>query len=244
MKKIKLYIYPAARPHNQDSDIYRDLVPLSADGIKKHCEVVSPEKAEYFYMGQTGDHQPMLKESDFKYFKDKLEKHIVDIEGDWWEREIPIWVRNAILTINGAKPQYKGLKMFVRPTFSRLLVRIKSHTPFHKTEFDRSLGFVGQPDPDMVRYKMLEACVPLKSRLKIRDKWLAKAHPDSIEAQEYLACMTQSTFALCPSGHGVDSARFFEACYFGAVPIVISSLIAVPFEDVYRSRSILRLTVR
>ena len=34
--------------------------------------------------------------------------------------------------------------------------------------------------------------------------------------------MLQNTFALCPSGTGVDSVRFFEACFFSRIPVVIS----------------------
>lgn len=235
--KLKLYIYPAARFHIHDKDIYRGLVPLSADGIKEHCEIVTPEQADYFYMGQFSDNQPLPNEQDFPYFWDKPERHIADIEGDWYCREVPMWLRKAILTINGAKAEYNGLNMFVRPTFSRLLVNIKDYGRcFHSSILkpNRTLFFRGQSDPELIRHKMAEACKPLPSDITITDKWLAKIPPFSNDGMAFREGLLKYSFALCPAGHGVDSARFFEACYFGAIPIVISSLCEVPFEYAYR----------
>ena len=53
MNKIKLYVYPNAREHvHDDTEIYFNTVPLSKKGIEDYCELVSPEEADYFYMGQ------------------------------------------------------------------------------------------------------------------------------------------------------------------------------------------------
>ena len=56
--KIKLYIYPQARGHVHDDPYahhvngvsqYINTVPLSKQGVEDHFQLVSPDKAEYFY---------------------------------------------------------------------------------------------------------------------------------------------------------------------------------------------------
>ena len=40
-------------------DKYYNLVPLSTKGIEDHCEIVSFEEAEYYYMGQVSCGLPL-----------------------------------------------------------------------------------------------------------------------------------------------------------------------------------------
>jgi len=46
---------------------------------------------------------------------------------------------------------------------------------------------------------------------------------DRLSPKDYSALMQQYQFVLCPRGNGVDTHRFWEALYRGAVPIVIES---------------------
>ncbi len=161
-EKIKLYIYPHAKQHTHDkTDLYYNTVPLSKKGIQDHFVLSPPEKADYFYMGQLSDDIVINKEK-FEFFEGKEERHICDIEGDWFQKKIPQWLEESILTINSVKKEYveKNIKMFIRPTFSHLFMEIIKNNLELKFNFNdnRSFGFKGLPDPLHVREKMWAAC--------------------------------------------------------------------------------------
>ena len=84
MSKIKLYVYPNAKPHVHDADeTYYNTIPLSKEGIANHCVMTNPEDADYFYMGQlANDRWNEFKPSNFKHFFGNENKHICDIEGE------------------------------------------------------------------------------------------------------------------------------------------------------------------
>jgi len=240
--KIKLYIYPHATKHVHDDpnahhvngvSQYINTVPLSQKGITEHFEIVSPDQAEYFYMGQFPDYTPIPEPETFTYFKGNEHKHICDIEGDWRGRTLPEWLKNSILTINGARKEYEGIKMFVRPTFSFLLVDIAKHWPKTSISFNSNLkfGFKGTPDPHGVRIKMKEAFdnSGLEGIVTLNSTWMAQNLPSDDNTISYIQLLLNNTFSLCPMGAGFDSIRFFESCFFARIPVVISSIF-VPYE--------------
>lgn len=236
MDKIKLYVYPHASDHIHDHDApYVNVIPLSKQGILNHCELVSPEEADYFYMGQFTEFAPNTPDS-FVYFKGNEHKHICDIEGDWSGRYIPKWLCSCILTINGAKKEYNKIKMFIRPAFSILLLNMLNNWPSNPIFINLTLtfGFKGFPDPHGVRNKMKEAfeLSKLKGEIKLTSRWMAKNNPNDEDTLDYINLLLNSTFSLCPSGNGVDSIRFFESCYFARIPIIISSIF-VPYCKEY-----------
>ena len=52
------------------------------------------------------------------------------------------------------------------------------------------------------------------------------------EYQEYYKdIMRRSEFALCPRGYGATSYRMYEAMQFGAIPVYISDVFWIPFEN-------------
>ena len=223
MKKLKLYIYPHAQPHAHDKEeIYTNTVPLSAAGIKKHCELTSPETAEYFYMGQISDGTPTPPKSSFSYFSGNEKRHICDIEGDWLERTIPEWLEECVLTMNGVRAKYveKSVIIFGRPTFTFLLMDIIRNNRQIKHTFNdnKIFGFKGHPDPMGLRYKMLEACKlgagEFAYDVKFNDKWEARASPRSQVVAEYCRGLLSNTFSLCPKGTGIDTVRFFRIMFF------------------------------
>ena len=240
--KIKLYIYPQARGHVHDDPYahhvggvsqYINTVPLSKQGIEDHFELVSPNEAEYFYMGQFPDNIPAPIPELFQFFKGKEHKHICDIEGDWKGRSLPEWLKNSILTINGARKEYSGVKMFVRPTFSFLLIDLAKRWPSSNFPFNDNLkfGFKGTPDPHGVRVKMKQAFDQsgLEGTVILNNRWMAQNHPSDQNTIDYIQLLLGNTFSLCPMGAGFDSIRFFESCFFARIPIVISDIF-VPFE--------------
>jgi hypothetical protein len=226
---MKLYHYPNAQPHTQDELPGRaNTVPFSAEGIKKHCTLTAPEDDDYFYMGQfrdayyTSDILP-LKEN-FPYFDKYPHKHIADIEGDWKDREVPEWLREAILTINSVDVDFKAFKVFPRPTFTVLVMDCARNRNDTFPITNNTFSFLGKLDPHGVRQKMYDAFllgVSNGSEIGFNTKWaglLELGHP---AMQSYIDLMLKHGIALCPRGCGKDSARFYEACFFGREPVLI-----------------------
>jgi hypothetical protein len=234
---IKLYIYPNAPNHGHDSTVeYINTVPLSKKGIEEHCELVPPDCAEYFYMGQVSDGMRTPAEHEFKYLKGNESRHICDIEGDWANREIPAWLKKCVLTINSAKDTYlkENMNFFVRPTFSYLLMDMINNKFCEKYDFidNLSFGFNGYPDPNGTRLKLKDVCRigKIKSDISFNDSWLAKNSAGSEKRKLYCDTMKNNTFALCPQGMGISTVRFFEACYFGRIPVVVSDCVIMGEE--------------
>ena len=215
MKKLKLYIYPHARSHVQDNmeDKYYNLVPLSTKGIEDHCEIVSFEEAEYYYMGQVSCGLPLPNKNEFNYFDGNEHKHIIDFEGDWLHKSIPDWLRGSIVSVSGVKKEYEGIKIFTRPAVSNLLLDIiRNKRKVRKTcETNRRFCFKGFPDPRGIRKKTANACeiADVQRIIEFNSSWEGKAHTSSTAVLEYCKMILQNTFSLCPSGTGVDSVRFF-----------------------------------
>jgi len=63
----------------------------------------------------------------------------------------------------------------------------------------------------------------LPYQISFNPTWNGPSPIHSDIVKEYQVHMVQNTFALCPRGNGKDSVRFFEACFFNRVPIVIGS---------------------
>jgi len=236
VKKIKLYIYPNAKQHVQDNMAKENYntVPWSEQGIKNHCEIVSSDEAEYYYMGQVSCGLSMPDKSEFKYFDGNEESHIIDFEGDWFQKSIPDWLKNSLISVSGVKKEYENIKIFPRPAVSHLLLDIirNNRKIKHTFESNKSFGFKGFPDPRGIRIKTAKACelAGVKTDIHFNQAWQGKAHPNSQVVSEYCKLMLQNTFALCPSGTGVDSVRFFEACFFSRIPIVVSDSFTMGHE--------------
>jgi hypothetical protein len=224
---INLYLYPNAQAHTQDEmPGFGNLVPFSKVGIEKHCNLVAPEKADYFYMGQFRDCYGQPNEivpaiENFPYFKDKAYNHIADIEGDWKDREVPGWLEEAFLTVNSTHDASK--EIFVRPTFTKFLVHCARERhelfPIRNPLF----SFIGYPDPYGIRRKMCDAFIAAKlsGNIFLNSRWMGPSALGSEHLTRYEEVMLSGGIALCPRGCGKDSARFYEACFFGRAPVLI-----------------------
>lgn len=232
MQKIKLYVYPNAQRHvHDDIPEYRGVVPLCEEGINKWCELVPPDKAEYFYMGQLGDQHKvdLVRPQDFKYFNQRQVSHIMDLEGDWTGyRDVPEWLHHCILTVNGLHIKYKDkLKAFVRPTFSKLLLNIiRGENPplrVNRSDYSPRFAFRGFADQFGVRNRMLRAAQisGVKQKIQITSEWRGSTPSDDKTVTEYKQIMEWGTIGLAPRGAGLDSVRFLEACHFQTWPILI-----------------------
>jgi hypothetical protein len=194
-------------------------------------------------MGQISDGVNPPSEDDVTWLRGNEAKHICDIEGDWTDRLIPDWLRSCTLTINGAKQEYQGVKMFIRPTFSFLLIDLYRRDDYVRGKLlNKSFGFRGYPDPRGVRAKLKVSFEKsgLKGEYVLNDSWQAQNLPTSNNTALYIQTMTENIFSLCPLGAGVDSIRFFESCYFGSIPVVVSNNF-IPFEDSFREKFYFRI---
>lgn len=238
MNKINLYIYPHAEPHVHDSiPEYINTVPLSNAGIKKHCNVVPPEEADYFYMGQVTNDQisknsiTLYNEERFPFFKGNEHKHICDYEGEGGQEHgaggvpIPEWLHSSILTINGPLKRYSNIKkMFIRPTFSYMLVSSKDKKETFELPDNISMGFRGYINHAVraVLVNTLRQFTDIKSELHINDKWSGPTQTGSDIQKQFMTTMHNNIISLCPRGSGIDSVRLLESCYFTRVPVLIS----------------------
>lgn len=87
------------------------------------------------------------------------------------------------------------------------------------------MGFKGYPDIGGVRVKMAEAVkkANLQSDIVFNRHWSGPAQLTSKILKDYADHMASCGIALCPRGAGKDSARFYEACFFGRCIVVIGS---------------------
>ena len=238
MNKINLYIYPHAQPHAHDLDPhYINTVPLSNIGIKTHCNIVPPEKADYFYMGQINNDSinknsiTLYNKNNFPYFEGNEDRHIWDYEGEGGQEHgaggeaIPEWLHNSILTINGPLKRYSNIKkMFIRPTFSHMLVDVKDKNEQFSFPTEVSMGFRGfiNHNVRVVLANTLNQYKDIKSELHINNKWEGPSQANSDTQKQYRSTMNNNIISLCPRGSGIDSTRLFESCYFTRVPVLIS----------------------
>ena len=246
MKKINLYVYPNANAHDHDSTEHcKNTVPLSKLGIEKHCNLTSPDMADYFYMGQFNNDRGDLskfKPSDFKYFLGNESRHICDIEGEGGfeasnRSAIPKWLHNSIITTMGPLKRYSDLPfLFTRPTFSHLLMDIvRSDSEDFEFPDNKSFGLRA-----FLNHKIRAVTVfalhkgEFEKELHVNRKWEGLSSIGSQTQQDFIDTMVNNSISLCPRGSGIDSVRFFESCYYNRVPVIITDHNYILFgEDHY-----------
>lgn len=228
----KLYIYPNASHHDQDTiEEYKDTVPLSEAGIKKHFTVVdTPENADYFYIGQISNASTVpLYEStgeEFPFFNGNEKLHIADMEGEGgWD--IPDWLQKCILTTMGPRKSVDVYKLFTRPAFSKMFVEmIKDKRTFNFPE-KNGFGFRGCINHE-VRNLMFRALnLPILNEKRIRrEAYINGGYAGSAPANHpihkiYEELMLKHPLSLCPRGAGIASTRILETCFYSRVPVII-----------------------
>jgi hypothetical protein len=235
---MKLFLYPNLRTHTQDTiPEYYDTTPFSEAGIKRHCEVVdSPDKADFLYMSQIVDLPEFLTiPPRFTHVLEFPEKHICDIEGDWPVNNVPDPILKCVKSGNATKKEHYVQPFCVRPCFSHLLTWIAKENPSVDLEFPShvSFGFRGLVDPFGVRVRMARAIkrINVKNEVSLNQQWMAKQPIDGFDVNEYIRVIYENILSLCPRGSGMDTIRFYETCFFGRVPVVISEMAFMGDDD-------------
>jgi len=226
--KNKIFIYNHSKGHAHDKDpVYVNTIPFSKKGVENHFETTeNPNDADFFYMGQFSEGKFNAFDS-YEFINQYPNKHVCDIEGDWLGVDLTDTdISRSLFTINGLKDRYKknANRMFVRPTFSKNLMKLLTKKTNEHINYNRKVTFIGFNDPFNIRLNLkhgLENKYPLKTDIVITDRWLGSSD-DAFHHDRFNNQIISGTFSLCPRGAGVDSVRFLESCFHGRIPIVVS----------------------
>ena len=238
-KKINLYIYPNAKPHDHDTNVSGfahnlvDTVPMSKIGIERHFNVCAPEEADYFFMGQFAqDSSDIMKVSpaDYKYFKGNENKHICDLDGEGGfeysnRNPIPTWLHRSIITANGIPKTYSNIPgLFPRPTFSQLLIDIiknqNEQFDFPKKTSIGSRVYLNHKIRALTAYVLHKSS--FNKELHLNKIWHGLTPIGTDIQKNFIETMLNNSISLCPRGSGIDSVRFYETCYFMRLPVIIT----------------------
>ncbi len=232
--KVRMHIYPMGTPHGQDvgsgPQEFINTVPLSQKGIAQHIEVVDPQDADFFYMGQFHNQDvgsQGFRLERFPHLQACPEKHIADIEGDWdlaSQRLDPIFLK-CILTTScqdrGTLPN-----AMIRPCCSRILAALLNRYEQYPFVPGRvGMGFRGGITHHWSR--LLLMAYLMRNRIPaifypvMGGLGAVGTEPGSPMAKEYEMFMHQFGLALCPRGGGEHSVRPYEASFFSCIPIIV-----------------------
>ena len=211
-------------------------------------EEKDPSKASYFIVPTLFlfDEFNKIEKSDLlmdkfchhlPYWKRNKDRHIFLDQSD--ECVIsPVLSSSILFTTTPSKtnPLHNALP-FYPYKHEWLNVRALLEKPFSSCKFD--LFFKGCGDNMDVRKKMIEY-MPTYERngfstyVKTYSRYFWNQDISDKKKQEerihYFDRMTDSKFVLCPRGKGTTSSRFFEAIYFGRIPVLISDNCKLPLE--------------
>lgn len=226
---MKIYVYNNARigSHDLIPDFY-DTTPMSIEGRKRHfTETLNVEEADIIFMGQIScGTMHEFKKQDFLYLDQFPNKHVVELEGDWLNNSAEQWVAKLIKSGNSSKPEHLIGPLCVRPPMSNLLVYLGKTNPEYDLEFPekKSWCFRGFADPLGVRQRTVNLAkeLNLEGEYEVTNTFGARSSLNSSHVSEYILLMHRNILSLCPRGAGIDTIRFYEACYFGRVPVAIS----------------------
>lgn len=215
---MRVFFYPEADCAHDKDPVYFGCLPFS----RKFVDItMNPDEADVFYAGQISEGSVPEYMNSLDYLSIYPDKHVFDIEGDWSTANLSYqFLNSALFTMNGVKHEYKEKldRIFVRPTFSKNLMKLVKRTAYYQPEYNRKFSFLGFPDPYGIRQRMALA---VDGNIEFTKKWNGSSDDESIH-RKFESFLLSSTFSLCPRGTGVDSVRFLESCFYGRIPIVIS----------------------
>lgn len=230
MNKIKLYIYPDAKEPIHDSiPGYEDTVPFCRAGRERWVEPASENETDFFYCGQVCATDPWPYDlTQFSRIKECPERHIVDLEGDYLAPNFRDEFSGTIRIACGAPLSWKDETVFPRPTMSQGLVHCAhAYVPDYKPPEKHAFGFCGLGND--VRGKMWEALklAGLPHEVQMNSNWRGPTPASHEDRLPFIKNMQECSIALCPRGSGIATARFYEACAFGRMPVVIGETLVL-----------------
>jgi hypothetical protein len=179
--------------------------------------------------------------SSLKYFKDHPDKHIFILQSDYSN------TLNEILSKYNVKifcdsPSKLDSNIYPLPFFVQSLDKVKNiktleSKTISEAEYDIVFHGCASSDRLNLRKNMLEKVKLItryKTLVEVKEKYFWNYNFTSeemfYEKTKYITNLVNSKFILCPRGAGHNSARFFEAIWFGRIPILISDNVQLPLE--------------
>lgn len=80
-----------------------------------------------------------------------------------------------------------------------------------------------------IRIKMAEVCKPSEHIFMYLKNWNPIVHKN--EFASFIDYTTNSKFCLCPRGYGLNSFRLYESLQLGAIPVIITDKLYLPWQD-------------
>jgi hypothetical protein len=251
---MNLHVYPNYNPAGQDHvPEYCHHLPLNGIDLASDSRLTlcNPDEADFFYMGQFGDHQKDFFEQprdqyyrSFPYLENKPERHIFNKCGDWVYKELPEWLHSCIITTHNIKAGYHHKNFYIYVCQSRPFISLMERKDRYGLPDNRSFGFQGYPDPFGTRVllqQVFQSAPDIESEYNLLNSAWSYADPESDIVRSYHDVFLRNAFAVCPQGGGVDSIRLFEACFFGRVPVMVSHA-ALPGEDYYDTSFLFKIS--
>lgn len=102
------------------------------------------------------------------------------------------------------------------------------------TERQRSILCFAAFDAKMC-YRGDPACSRKAFGKALQDKSWVSWPGERLDRPAFIAALERSKFVLCPRGNGIDTFRFYDTIYAGAIPIVVRE----PFHDAFEHVPIL-----
>lgn len=227
MNPLKVWFYPTAKPPEHDSyEWYANTVPFCKAGIEKWVQPCYKDTAEFLWLGQVS---PVNRHDAtwlfLKHGSARI-KTIADIQGDFLPGSFMDEFQSCIRIACGAPFYWRVTNnVFPRPTMSRMLVEWARNSPDRWMVAPDSVrfGFIGKTDRASIRQKVAAAAdlARIPGEIILKPEWNGPSEPHDQCRHDFMRNMVQSTIALCPQGEGVATARFYEACAMGRMPVII-----------------------
>ena len=243
--KYKFWKSSLALPIEHESDPhYKDLVPFSPVGLERWTEeVANSEEADLIWMGQVHDRNSHILDFPWEFPGKGI--WCVDVEGDWPGKDVPQWVLNKCAASIVMLPRQRPACVMVRPTYSYLLAWLaKNFKDSDVTMPDQcDFYFAGQADPAGLRARLAAGFINAGSpgEFRVNPVWNGPTEVYQPIVQSYLLGMQQHTFVLCPGGIGKATARFYEACLLGRIPVVMANAYVMGELEGYDMSFVIRI---
>lgn len=244
-RKLRLHIYPKATFRQRQSWEVNN-VPFGDSGMARHVELVGPDDAEFFYMGQFHYEETLrdgVRLERFPFLEQYPERHIADIEGDWDHRRLDPIFWKCVLMMACHSPSLPGKTIFVRAFDSPYLIlsMLDRQERFPFMQERTRLGFRGVIGNHWSRLLLLAYMM----KWNFPCNWIDHIFILGIDPSgmiDYEKFMLEFGLALSPRGVGNGSLRFYEACFYNCVPVVVSDH-GVVGDDYYDTSFIWRMSL-
>ena len=226
---LKIYIHPLAVLCTQEVMFkeFFNYVPMTMERVLENFQIVEKqEDADFNFIGQITDYVPYNKEV-LEFAKNNSKNTIVDIDGDYFENNIPSEIKDCICIAGGPSSMWGLTRCMPRLQMSKTLKFInEKYDRIKVLDFkDKKREFFFQGQITTTHRALMHQVVANSGYPFVinstNNGWGGMLSEESYFCSSYLEGMNNHLFSLSPRGFGGSTIRFIEACFFGNVPIVL-----------------------